>query len=146
MERLQKLINDYVSWTESKNGRKNALQVVLGSGTEDNRPEHDAFYQAVGAWAEEFESSCPDQSQRLEALRLLLFAAADHAGSQAQWYLIAIQNWAKPLLAGLDPQGREVLGKEYSLRYPKSRRLPLQTEICQLLTNEKRKGLFSFKK
>lgn len=147
MERLQALIDDYVAWIESDKGRKNALQLVLGTGsTADNRPEHETFYRAVGAWAENFAETCPAQTQRLDALRRLLFTAADHGESQAQWYLIAIQNWAKPLIAGLDEQNREILGAEYENRYPKRKRLPLQTEICRMLTGKKGKGFFSFKK
>lgn len=115
-------------------------------GTEDNRPEHDAFYQAVGAWAKDFGRNDPNQIERLKALGILLFAAADHEGSQAQWYLIAIQNWAKPLITGLDEKAREILGREYESRYPKGKRLPLQAEICQMLTGKKKRGLFSFNK
>lgn len=144
MERLQALIDDYVAWTESKKGRKNAIQVILGS--EDNRPEHEAFYRAIGDWVENFEENHPDQNRQREALRQILFAAADHDGTQAQWYLIAIQNWARPLIAGLDDQNRKILGEEYERRYPKGKRLPLQTEICRMLTGKKRKGLFSFQK
>lgn len=146
MERLHSLIQDYVSWTESEKGRKNAFQVVFSSGTEDNRPEHDAFYQAVGAWAKDFASSDPDQIQRRKALEMLLFAASEHKDSQAEWYLIAIQNWAKPLIAGLEGPGRESLGEHYAAAYPKSRRLPVQTETYQMLTGEKRKILFFRKK
>lgn len=125
-------------------GQKNALQAVFGTG--DNSPEHEAFYRAVGIWAKDFEEGCPDQLQRLETLRLLLFAAAEHEGSRAQWYLIAIQNWAMPLVAGLDDKGREILGREYANRYPKSRRMPSQTEILRKLTGKKEKGLRFFKK
>lgn len=146
MERLQLLIDDYVAWTESKKGRKNALQVVLGSGTEDNRPEHEAFYQAVGVWAKDFEQRAPNQIERLKAVGTLLLAASEHKGSQAEWYLIAIQNWAKPLIAGMDDKAREILGEQYATAYPKSRRLPVQTEICQMLTGKDRKFLFLHKR
>lgn len=147
MERLQALIENYTAWTDSGKGRKNAIQVVFGTGgAEADRPEHEAFYRAVGDWVSSFEETCPDQARRLEALRLLLFAAAEREGSQAQWYLIAIQNWAKPLIAGLDRQGREALGEEYQARYPRSRRLPSQREICQMLTGKQRRRLFAFQK
>lgn len=147
MEQLQGLIDDYVEWCRHNAAKKDPLRVAFGMGSaEDNPPNHMAFYEAVGTWVQDFENAGPDQAQLLQTLRLLLFAAAQQDKTQAKWYLIAIQGWAKPLIERLEEPGRRVLAQEYQTRYPKNRRLPVQTELCRLLTENSREGRFLFGK
>lgn len=144
MKTLETLIGDYVTWSRTDKGAGQSLAAYLGFHTGvDNHPNHTAFYESVGAWVEEFRKGEPDQAQRLQTLRLLLFAAADWEDTQAVWYLTAIQEWAKPLILGLDRESRLALGREYAERYPRGKRLPLQNEILKALTGSGRRRLFA---
>ena len=78
------------------------------------------------------------------AVRLLLFSAGEHLGSEAEWYLIAIQNYAKDFLGELSTEEKAQLGEEYRKKYPSGRRLPLQNEIYRLLSGEKKKPFWKW--
>lgn len=144
MKTLETLIGDYVTWVRTDKEAGPSLAAYLGFHMRvDNHPNHNAFYESVGTWVEEFRNGEPDQAQRLQTLRMLLFAAADWEDTQAVWYLTAIQEWAKPLISGLDQESRLALGKEYEQRYPRGKRLPLQNEILKALTGPGRKRLFA---
>lgn len=136
MEQLQELIDAYVDWTREQQKSEKKVQVYLGF-RDDNHPNHNAFYEAVGRWAQDYPSSEPDPAQRMAALRLLLFAAAEHRGSQAEWYLTAIQNHAKILINDLSSEEKKEMAKEYRMRYPSGKRVPLQNEIYKLLRDRK---------
>ena len=123
MEQLQKLIDEYVKWTQENRMAGKKIAVYLGLQVEQS-PKHAAFYEAVGEWAKTFVSSQPEHEQTVAAVRLLLFSAGEHLGSEAEWYLIAIQNYAK--------------------EYPSGRRLPLQNEIYRLLSGEKKKPFWKW--
>ena len=94
MEQLQKLIDEYVKWTQENQMAGKKIAVYLGLQVEQS-PKHAAFYEAVGEWAKTFASSQPEHEQTVAAVRLLLFSAGEHLGSEAEWYLIAIQNYAR---------------------------------------------------
>lgn len=132
MEQLQKLIDEYVQWTRENQRTGKKIAVYLGLQGESH-PNHAAFYDAVGEWARAYASARPDQAQRMAAMRLLLFSAAENQGSQAEWYLIAIQNYAKDLLGELSAEEKAELAREYRKNYPSGRMLPLQREIYKLL-------------
>lgn len=132
MEQLQELIDAYVDWIREQQKTEKKVQIYLGFRNDDH-PNHNAFYEAVGRWAQTYASSKSGPMQRMAALRLLLFAAAEHRGSQAEWYLTAIQNHAKILINDLSSEEKLELAREYQMRYPFGKRLPLQNEIYKLL-------------
>lgn len=134
MEQLRKLIDEYVQWTREnqRTGKKIAFYLGLQG---ESHPNHAAFYNAVGEWAREYASARPDPARRMAVMRLLLFSAAEHQGSQAEWYLIAIQNYAKDLIGNLSAEEKAQLAREYRKNYPSGRMLPLQREIYRLLRN-----------
>ncbi|HBK26236.1 MAG TPA: hypothetical protein DDY90_05845, partial [Clostridiales bacterium] len=90
MEQLQKLIDEYVQWTQENRMAGKKIAIYLGLQVEQS-PKHAAFYEAVGEWAKAFAAGQPEHEQIVAAVRLLLFAASEHLGSEAEWYLIAIQ-------------------------------------------------------
>ena len=108
------------------------------------KPETCRFYEAVGEWAKTFASSQPEHEQTVAAVRLLLFSAGEHLGSEAEWYLIAIQNYAKDFLGELSTEEKAQLAQEYREKYPKGRRLPLQNEIYKLLLNGKKEPFWKW--
>ena len=80
MEQLQKLIDEYVKWTQENRMAGKKIAVYLGLQVEQS-PKHAAFYEAVGEWAKTFASSQPEHEQTVAAVRLLLFSAGEHLGS-----------------------------------------------------------------
>ena len=71
MEQLQKLIDEYVKWTQENRMAGKKIAVYLGLQVEQS-PKHAAFYEAVGEWAKTFASSQPEHEQTVAAVRLLL--------------------------------------------------------------------------
>ena len=137
MEQLQKLIDEYVKWTQENQMAGKKIAVYLGLQVEQS-PKHAAFYEAVGEWAKTFASSQPEHEQTVAVLRLLLFSAAEHQGREAEWYLIAIQTYAKDFIGELSGEEKAQLAQEYRKKYPSGRRLPLQNEIYRLLSGGKK--------
>lgn len=143
MEELQKLIDEYVQWIQKNQKESRKITLYLGLQAE-NHPNHAAFYEAVGEWARNYASAQADHAQTAAVVRLLLFSAAEHQGSQAEWYLIAIQNYAKDLIGELSGEEKTQLAQEYREKYPKGRRLPLQNEIYKLLLNGKKEPFWKW--
>lgn len=123
MEQLQKLIDEYVKWTQENRMAGKKIAVYLGLQVEQS-PKHAAFYEAVGEWAKTFASSQPEHEQTVAAVRLLLFSAGEHLGSEAEWYLIAIQNYAKDFLGELSTEEKAQLGKNTGRNTPQAGGFP----------------------
>ena len=143
MEQLQKLIDEYVKWTEENRMAGKKIAIYLGLQVEQS-PKHTAFYEAVGEWAKEFADGQPEHEQTVAAVRTLLFSAGEHLGSEAEWYLIAIQNYAKDFLGELSTEEKARLAEGYRKKYPAGRRLPLQNEIYQILSGGKKKSFWKW--
>lgn len=143
MEQLQKLIDEYVKWAQENRMAGKKIAVYLGLQVEQS-PKHTAFYEAVGEWAKTFASSQPEHREIVAAVRMLLFSASEHLGSEAEWYLIAIQNYAKDLLGELSTEEKMQLAEGYRKKYPSGRRLPLQNEIYKLLSGGKKESFWKW--
>lgn len=143
MEQLQKLIDEYVQWTQENRMAGKKIAIYLGLQVEQS-PKHAAFYEAVGEWAKAFAAGQPEHEQIVAAVRLLLFAASEHLGSEAEWYLIAIQGYAKVFIGELSDEEKAQLAQEYRKKYPSGRRLPLQNEIYRLLSGGKKKSFWKW--
>ena len=143
MEQLQKLIDEYVKWTQENRMAGKKIAVYLGLQVEQS-PKHAAFYEAVGEWAQTFASSQPEHEQTVAAVRLLLFSAGEHLGSEAEWYLIAIQGYAKDLIGELSEEEKTQMAEGYRKKYPSGRRLPLQNEIYSLLSGGKKESFWKW--
>ena len=80
----------------------------------------------------------------LSVENMLLFSAGEHLGSEAEWYLIAIQNYAKDFIGELNEEEKTQLASEYRKKYPSGRRLPLQNEIYSLLSGGKKEPFWKW--
>ena len=138
---LKCLIDDYVELAAELKRKGSALAAVMGNKEDVLHPGHMAFYDAVRCWAEAFCAADPGQETLLQALDVLLLSAQKYEKTAACWYLIAIHEHARPLIARLDEGGREQLLRRYDAAYPPGRRLPLQKQIHQLLGGKKRRYL-----
>lgn len=66
MEQLQKLIDEYVKWTQENRMAGKKIAVYLGLQVEQS-PKHVAFYEAVGEWAKTFAAGQPEHEQMVAA-------------------------------------------------------------------------------
>lgn len=62
MEQLQKLIDEYVKWTQENRMAGKKIAVYLGLQVEQS-PKHVAFYEADGEWAKTFAAGQPEHEQ-----------------------------------------------------------------------------------
>ena len=143
MEQLQKLIDEYVKWTEENRMAGKKIAIYLGLQVEQS-PKHTAFYEAVGEWAKTFAAGQPEHEQTVAAVRTLLSSAGEHLGSEAEWYLIAIQNYAKDFLGELSAEEKAQLAEGYRKKYPAGRRLPFQNEIYKILSGGKKESFWKW--
>lgn len=141
MDTLTKEIQDYIAWTKETFASRNKVQAYLGMG-EEKQADHMAFYNRVGQWVQCFLETDPEDASLLQALHILLFAAAQEKGSQAEWYLIAIQTFAQPMIERLGREEKKDLAQEYARHYPRGKRLPVQNQIYRMLAEKRKKFLF----
>lgn len=123
-----------------------AFAGVFGMGDDPRRhPCHDAFYEALAQWVEEFAAAAPDTAAVNEVVRWILEAPLHNRGTDTFWYLYAAQGHTKALIPLLDASDRKALAQWYEDSFPKRERLPVQAEVCKLLKQEaskQRKKLF----
>lgn len=152
MEHLQEI---YCAYTEAvARAAKNASPIdgILGfrGGVKDD-PCHREFYAQVEKWVDGFLARQPDGQEAAEAVRFILVAAAAHKGQHTYNLCLAAQGHAQKLIALLDQEACAALRQEYDSLYPESARLPVNTQIYEMLCagagiKATKKGLLSFLK
>lgn len=139
MEKLEKLIQDYIVYAGKLREETASVKSVLGlRDREIYDAGHKTFDNAVESWAKAFSESKPQQEELLEALELLLFAAVGHEEKAPFWYLTAVQRHGKLLIPLLDEAHRAHLLEAFVSRYPVRQQLPIQKELYQLLIKDQR--------
>lgn len=131
---LEKLYADYAE--EAYNVRKKArvFDGILGLGKDPrNHPCHQAYYDAVGAWAAEFVASAPEQEQLMAAAMFIVEAPAARVGEECYWFMFAAHGHLKPLIPYLSKENCAKLGARLEELYKKRDRMPLQKELLKLL-------------
>lgn len=83
-------------------------------------------------WVKNFAKTQPSQQELLEALEYILYAAEGYEEKAPFWYLTAVQQHTKPLIALLNDSSREILLTSFEKHCPAGRRLPMQKELYQL--------------
>ena len=134
---MTKLNDLYVNYAAAvKTVRKNArlFDGFLGLGKDPrNDACHDTFYQAVGAWVEEFLATEPAQEQLMEAAVFLLENPIAYTGQECYWYMYACHGYIKPLIPHLSKENCAELGSRLEKCYKKIDRMPLQKELLKML-------------
>lgn len=133
MDELKEIYETYIAQAEECRKSRNPLQALFGLRSAESNPVHTAFYNAVGDWTDHFVAGNPSAQSADEALRWILFSAAEHEKSAAVWYFIAAQGHGKKLIPLIGPEAAKALYEEYKITYPRGRRLPLQDEVLALL-------------
>ena len=145
MEKLQQIYMDYYEKTAKVYKAASPVAGLFGMGDDPRRHHcHEAFYEAVGEWVEEFCKTRPDAAAAAAAVRHILTAASEHKGEAVYWYLYAAHGHTKPLIPMLTEEERKAIAQWYDSVYPKLDRMPVQMEIYKLLQKgeKKKKRLF----
>ena len=132
MEKLKLLYTEYARQLEEAREKAPKFSGILGIGdVVKNHPCHQAFYEGVGRWTEEFLASEPSEADTVLAVRQILEQGAGDGGTS--WYCVAAQGHAKPLISRLSRENRQQLLDWYQTLYPRRKRLPVQEDVCRLL-------------
>lgn len=140
MEKLAHLIQEYIGFAEGLRTETASVMSVLGfRDREIYHPEHTNFYENVKKWTEDFLQQSPSQQQRMQALDILLFAAAGREKSAAYWYLMAVQKHGAELINGLEPENKLALREKFCSAYPTNIQTGVQKELRKLMGPEPKK-------
>ena len=105
----------------------------LKSGPKDN-PCHDRFDQDLRVLLQDLRPGETDSALLREVLEYMYDAPLQNPyPKSAYWMLIAVQDLTKDLIRGLAPEDADALAERYIENYPRSQRLPVQTELIKLL-------------
>ena len=105
----------------------------LKSGPKDN-PCHDRFDQDLKVLLQDLTPGETDSALLREVLEYMYDAPLQNPNPKsAYWMLIAVQDLTKDLIKGLAPEDADALAERYIENYPRSQRLPVQTELVKLL-------------
>lgn len=150
MEQLQDI---YCRYTEAAAAAKKAAGPLagifgMGGGAKDH-PCHREFFEAVHSWVEAFLAADPEEEAALDAVRLILIAAAAHKNEPTYMHCLAAQGHTRELIGRLSPEHCDELRREYESLYPENARLPVNQQIYELLCHgagckPQKKGLFAF--
>lgn len=131
---LEKLYVDYKE--EAYNVRKKArvFDGILGLGKDPrNHPCHQAYYDAVGAWVEEFIAAAPEQEQLMAAATYILEAPSACVGEECYWFMFAAHGHLRPIIPHLSKENCAALAQNMEQLYKKRDRMPLQKEVLKML-------------
>lgn len=107
---------------------------LFGMGADPRKhPCHDAFYEDVGNWVDEFLNAEPSSQEADEAAMWIIKAAAGHRDTEVYWYMFAAQGYAVPLIQKMTPESCRELAEWYDKAYPKRDRMPVQQNVFKLL-------------
>ena len=131
---LESIFRHYIDSVEQLHRSVNPLRSALGlREAEIHYSGHMDFYSAVDQWIDAFLQGPIDEDTIEQALEIILFTAAKYKKSTALWYLIAVQEFSKPLIKELPKERKDAIRNKYKKAYPRGKRLPLQNDIYKLL-------------
>lgn len=135
IEDLKQKYADYLAAVEELEQKASLTAGLMGFGTSPkNHPCHEAFYQEVAAWVEEFLSENPSPQEVSQAAFWILQAAHPHEDNTTVfWILYAVHGHAAPLIPLMTPEDRRELAAWYDKYHPRFSRLPVQKKIGKLL-------------
>ena len=135
MDDLKRTYADYLSAVAALEQKAALTDGLMGFGRDPKTdPCHEAFYQEVAAWVEEFLASDPTPEEISQAAFWILQAAYPHESrTTVFWILYAVHGHAAPLIPRMPPEDRRELAAWYDKHHPKRSRLPVQKKIAKLL-------------
>ena len=133
--RLESLYDDYLDTVIRLESERKFGEGLFGlkSGPKDN-PCHDRFDQDLKVLLLDLKPGETDSALLREVLEYMYDVPLQNPNPKsAYWMLIAVQDLTKDLIKGLTPKDADALAERYIENYPRSQRLPVQTELVKLL-------------
>ena len=133
--RLESLYNEYLETVIRLESERKLGDGMFGlrPGPKDN-PCHDRFDQDLKVLLEELTPGETDSALLRDVLGYIYDAPPKNPDPKSSyWMLIAVQDLTKDLIRGLAPEDADALAERYIENYPRSQRLPVQSEIVKLL-------------
>ena len=134
LTQLNTIYADYAEKVKTVRKQARMFDGFLGLGKDPrNDACHDAFYQAVGAWVEEFMATQPEQETLMAAAVFLLEEPVNYKEQECYWFMYAAHGHIKPMIPALSKENCKELGARLEKCYKKLDRMPLQKELLKLL-------------
>ena len=134
LTQLETLYTDYAVTVKEVRKKARVFDGFLGLGKDPrNDACHQAFYDAVGAWAAEFVAAEPDQDTLMQAALYILETPIAYKDQECYWFMFAAHGHIKPMISRLSKENCAALGSRMEDLYKKRDRMPLQREILKLL-------------
>ena len=133
--RLESLYDGYLETVIRLESERKFGEGLFGlkSGPKDS-PCHDRFDQDLKALLQDLTPGETDSALLREVLEYMYDAPLQNPNPKsAYWMLIAVQDLTKDMIKGLTPEDADALAERYIENYPRSQRLPVQTELVKLL-------------
>ena len=135
---MQDLKNRYEQYlAEAEKARKKAglCDGLFGMGNDPRKaPCHDAFYEYVAGWVQEFLAQDPTAQDCAAAVEWIVKLAAAHWEQKDTFgYLYAIHGHIIPLIPRLDRDAAKELASWYEGAYPRRKRMPVQDQVFKAL-------------
>lgn len=132
LTQLQTIYTDYAAAVKAVRKKARMFDGFLGMGKDPrNDACHDAYYQAVGAWVEEFLATEPAQDALTEAALYILETPTAYTGQECYWFMFAAHGHMRPMIPLLSKENCIFLGSRMEQLYKKHDRMPLQKEILK---------------
>ncbi len=141
IEALKARYHEYIQYNQSLFAKAKITDGLFGLGNSPKRDSgHTKFFQDVAAIVEELSAQPLTAAEAAEAVRWMLEAdALAGQNTSAVWMIVAAQQHAEKLIPFLPaPEAARIL-LDYSKRYPKHQRLPIQTQLMKRLKAQSKK-------
>lgn len=134
LTQLKTLYTDYAAAVAEVRKKARLFDGLFGLGKDPrNDPCHDAFFQAVGKWVEDFLAAGPEQAQLMEAALCILETPKAYDGQECYWFMFAAHGHLKPMVGMLSGENCAILASRMEALYSKRDRMPLQKELLKTL-------------
>lgn len=138
LSRLESLYHDYIETVRELERNRKFGDGLFGikPGPADD-PCHDRFAADAKKLLKDFGDTSP-ASEECAALLRYLFTAPESRRELtcAYWMLIAVQSFGMDLIGYLNPADAQALAELYQEYYPRSKRMPVQTQILKRLKQQ----------
>lgn len=137
LDRLYQLYDTYEKKAKDVRSRASRFAGAFGLGDDPrNHGCHEAFYEDVARWTQDFIKDSPSQSEMAQAVCWILKAADAHRNTDIYGYLYAAQGHTKGLIPYLPQDDSLALLQWYDQAYSAGDRLPVQQEVYRLLQQQ----------
>lgn len=132
---LKARYHEYIQFNRELFAKAKFTDGLFGLGDDPKRdPGHTKFFDDVALLAEELAAQSPTPQEAEEAVTWMLEAdSLTGKNSTASWMIIAAQQHAEKLIPLLSPDAAARLLQDYTKRYPRLMRLPIQNQLIKSL-------------